>query len=136
MENEMTVEANTATPQGLMKLFSQLAEAGDISGLMDLYDVDAVFQPEFGVALSGHDQIRPASEEFLSLNPKITYTADPDVIVAGDIALVTNFWTMVATLPDGTVMNEGGTSADVVRRQTDGTWKVLVDQPRGEPATA
>ena len=46
------------------------------------------------------------------------------------------FWTMVATLPDGTVMNEGGTSADVVRRQTDGTWKVLVDQPRGEPVAA
>lgn len=128
----MSVAPTTATPQGLMKLFSQLAEAGDIDGLMDLYDDEAVFQPEFGVALSGHDQIRPASEEFLSLKPVITYTADPDVLISRDIALVTNFWTMVATLPDGTVMSEGGTSADVARRQTDGTWKVLVDQPRGE----
>jgi ketosteroid isomerase-like protein len=132
----MTVEANTATPHGLMKLFSQRAEDGDISGLMDLYEEGAVFQPEFGVALSGHSQIRPASEEFLALSPRITYTTDPDVIIAGDIALVSNFWTMVATLPDGTVMNEGGTSADVLRRQADGTWKVLVDQPRGESIAA
>ncbi len=132
----MSSEANTGTPAGLMRLFSKRAGEGDLDGLMDLYDADAVFQPEFGVTLTGHAQIRPAHEQFLAMGPKITYTAEPDVLISGEIALVTNFWEMVATLPDGAEMNQGGTSADVVRRQADGTWKVLIDQPRGAPLGA
>ncbi len=129
----MALDATTSTPQGVMKLFSERAAAGDLDGLMELYADDAVFQPDFGTTLVGHDQIRTASEEFLALRPQITYTNEPDVVVAGDIALVTNFWTMTATLPDGATMREGGVSADVTRRQPDGTWKILVDQPRGAP---
>ncbi len=91
----MSCEPTTATPQGLMmELFSQCAGSGDIDGLTELYDVAAVFQPKFGVALAGHEQIRPVSEEFLALRPQITYTADTDVLIVGDIALVSNFWTM------------------------------------------
>ena len=83
-----TTEATASTPAGLMKLFSARAAAGDLDGLMELYDDDAAFQPEFGVTLVGRNQIRPASEEFLAMAPKITYTAEPHVVIAGDIALV------------------------------------------------
>jgi len=123
------------SPAHLMELFAERAAAGDIDGLMDLYESEAVLQPEFGVSVTGHEQIRSASAQFLALNPKIIFSSDPDVVIAGDIALVSNFWTMTATAPDGSTVSDGGTSADIVRRQGNGSWRILIDQPRGESTT-
>jgi len=121
------------SPAALMELFASCAAAGDLEGLIELYEPDAIFEPEYGATVVGHDQLRVALPEFLALRPQITYTTEPDVVCVGDTALVTNFWTMVGTAPDGTEVREGGTSADVCRRRPDGTWGVLIDQPRGMP---
>ena len=132
-----TTQITVATsPTELMELFARRAAVGDVEKLLALYEADAVFQPEFGVVLTGHEQIRPALTELLAMNPQITYTSAPDVVINGNIALVANFWTMQATAPDGTKVSDGGTSADVVRRQTDGSWLVMIDQPRGKPTPA
>jgi ketosteroid isomerase-like protein len=64
----------------------------------------------------------------LSLGPRLQVTP-VQVLVAGDVALVVNEWTMTGTAPDGAVVERGGKSADVVRRQPDGSWLVLVDRP-------
>jgi uncharacterized protein (TIGR02246 family) len=129
-----TTTRPTATRPGhLMELFAERAAAADLEGLIELYEPDAVFEPAFGATVVGHDQLRQALPEFLQLRPQIRYTTEPDVVVIGDIALVTNFWTMVGTAPDGSEVGEGGISADVCRRRSDGSWGVLIDQPRGEP---
>jgi len=54
----------------------------------------------------------------------------------GDIGLVSNSWEMTGTAPDGSEATDAGLSADVVRRQPDGSWLVLIDQPRGTSALA
>ena len=51
------------------------------------------------------------------------------VLQADDVALVVNEWTMTGIAPDGSEIHRGGRSADVVRRQRDGTWLVVVDKP-------
>ena len=127
--------ATTTTPRDLMDRFAELASRGDLDALIDLYEPDAILQPEFGVVLRGHAEIRPASAEFLAMQPRISYTSEPDVSITGDIALVSNFWTMAATAPDGADIHESGTSADVLRRQADGSWRILIDQPRGTPTS-
>lgn len=131
-----TTTPTATSPAHLMELFAARMTAADVDGLVDLYEPDAVFQPEFGARLIGHEQIRPALVEMMQIRPEITYLAEPDVLVHGEVALVSNFWTMTGTAPDGSVVAEGGTSADVVRRQADGSWRVLIDQPRGVPAAA
>lgn len=131
-----TTTERATSPAHLMELFAARAASGDVEALLELYEPHAVFQPAFGVALAGREQIRPASAEFVAMRPRITYTAEPDVVITGDIALVANHWTMEATAPDGTVVREGGVSADVVRRQSDGSWLVLIDQPRGQPVAS
>ena len=35
------------------------------------------------------------------------------------------------TTPDGSPLEMEGTYADVLRRQNDGTWKFIIDNPRG-----
>jgi len=116
-----------------MEVFAARAAAGDLDGLIELYEPDAIFEPEFGVIAEGHAQLREALGEFLQLRPQITYPDPPDVVTVGDIALVSNFWTMVGTAPDGSAVGQSGMSADVCRRRPDGSWGVLIDQPRGEP---
>lgn len=130
-----TTGATATSPAHLMELFAARAGAGDLEGLIELYEPDAIFEPEFGATVVGHEQLRQALPEFVALRPQINYVAAPDIVVVGDVALVTNFWTMTGTAPDGSTVEEGGTSADVCRRRPDGSWGVLIDQPRGAPAT-
>jgi len=103
---------------------------------MALYEDEAAFQPQPGVALVGSDQIRSGLSGFMALNPKITFQGTTDVVISGDIALVSNNWRMTGTAPDGSEVADDGLSADVVRRQSDGSWLVLIDQPRGTAAPA
>jgi ketosteroid isomerase-like protein len=130
----MTLDQVTmpTTPEALMTAFAGFVQANDLDGLVGLYAADAVFQPSPGVELRGND-IRSALAELLTLRPVITYRGDTDVVVCGDLALVSNDWTMSGEAPDGSAVREGGLSADVVRRRSDGSWEVLIDQPRGKP---
>lgn len=138
----MTAEPLTAdptpasSPTHLMELFARRAADGDVAGLVALYEPDGVLQPQPGVRCTGHEEIRAALTEMVTIRPQITYLSDHDVVLTGDIALVSGSWVMTGRAPDGVTVREGGISADVLRRQPDGTWRVLIDQPRGEPLPA
>ena len=131
----MMTDERAGSPAQLMALFAERAASGDAAGLVALYEPGAVFEPEIGVVLRGLDAIRPALTELAEMRPSIEYDGDPDVVIVDDIAIVSNSWTMTAELPDGTRHREGGFSADVLRRQPDGSWLVLIDQPRGATLT-
>jgi uncharacterized protein (TIGR02246 family) len=123
----MTTTARS-TPETLMTSFAEFVRAGDLDSLVGLYEPTAVFEPEPGVVVEGVDAIRAALAAMLALEPVLV--ADiVQVLYADDIALVVNDWTMTATAPDGTPVHRGGRSADVLRRQADGTWLVLIDRP-------
>lgn len=127
----MSRNRGAGSPDQLMLMFAERAAEGDAAGLMALYEQDGVFEPQAGVELRGADVIMPALIGLAALRPRIDYTGPPDVVVVDDIALVSNAWTMTTMLPDGTTRRESGVSADVLRRQADGNWLVLIDQPRG-----
>lgn len=129
--DDMTTNEIAATPAQLMTMFAERAGRGDAAGLLELYEPAAVFEPHFVVVLRGVAEIGAALAGFAGMRPVIAYVGEPDVVVVDDIALVSNTWTMTAQLPDGSIHSDGGVSADVLRRQSDGTWRVLIDQPRG-----
>ena len=52
-------------------------------------------------------------------------------LVSGDTALVIGNWTLQGRDPEGNDVEAGGRYADVVRRQADGTWLVVIDNPNG-----
>ena len=119
---------STATPEALMQTFAAHVHAGDLDALLSLYEPDAVFMPEPDVILATRGEIRAALGAMLSLKPAMVVNPG-EVLVAGDVALVQNDWSLTGTAPDGTTITQGGRSADVVRRQGDGTWRVLIDRP-------
>lgn len=117
-----------STPEALMRSFADRLNVGDLDGLVALYEPDAVFEPQPGVVVQGRAAIRDALEQVLELHPTIT-AHTVQVLVGGDVALVVNDWTMAGTSPDGTPVRRGGRSTDVVRRQPDHRWLVVVDKP-------
>jgi ketosteroid isomerase-like protein len=54
-----------------------------------------------------------------------------NVLTAGDVALVMNRWQLEGTLADGAPVEMRGHSADVLRRASDGGWRILIDDPWG-----
>lgn len=123
-----TTETDLSTPRALMRAFADRLNAGDLDSLVALYEPSAVFEAQPGVVVHGHAAIREALAGLIALGPAIT--ADTvQVLIGGDVALVVNEWTMTGTASDSEAVRQGGRSADVVRRQPDGRWLVVVDKP-------
>ena len=116
------------SPEDLDELFVEKMNAGDLEAVVALYEPDATLAPQPGQMASGTAAIREAIRGFIAMKPRFTATAKPTVR-AGDIALTGLAWTLHATGPDGKPVEMKGHSAEVARRQADGTWKFVVDNP-------
>lgn len=116
------------TPEEVMSQFGVHVADKNLDALIALYEPTAVFTPSPGVIHRGREAIRAALAQMLALSPRMETTVT-EVHEAGGVALVVVEWSLRGTAPDGTVVKQGGRSADVLRRQDDGTWRVLVDHP-------
>lgn len=116
------------SPEQLMSRFGEHVANGALDALTDLYEHDAVFVPSPGVVHAGRSAIRGALAQLLALSPQME-TKILAVHQADDTALVIVDWKLQGTAPDGSVVAQSGRSADVLRRQSDGTWRVLIDHP-------
>jgi uncharacterized protein (TIGR02246 family) len=123
-------------PEQLHGLFDQAFNAADIEGLMALYEPGAVLIPQPGAISEGTDAIREALTWFLDRKGKITLDSRL-VVQAGDLAYLANRWSLVGgTMPDGSPADMGATTAEVARRQPDGTWLYVLDNAWGDQAAA
>jgi uncharacterized protein (TIGR02246 family) len=118
------------TPGETVERFSELLAAGDIDALIELYEEDATFVPEPGRTVGGREAIRAELEPLAALRPRMAGRVER-LLEAGDTALVAYRWRQEAVAPDGTAIEQGGLSADVLRRRADGTWGVVIDDPYG-----
>ncbi|MGB8813235.1 MAG: SgcJ/EcaC family oxidoreductase [Paracoccaceae bacterium] len=100
--------------------------AGDMESILSTYETDATVVSQPGVPVSGEDGLRAMFGQFIAQGVAFTYGAH-DVVVSGDIALHLMKWT--APTPDGEV---SALSVAVLRRQADGGWKMVIDQPFGD----
>jgi ketosteroid isomerase-like protein len=53
------------------------------------------------------------------------------VLEVDDLALVVGVWSFDGTGPGGEPVRLEAKNADVLRRQTDGTWRFVIDNPWG-----
>jgi uncharacterized protein (TIGR02246 family) len=117
-------------PEELDVLFAQAVNAGDIEAVMKLYEPAAAFTEQPGRVVSGANAIREAFSGFLAMKPRMTLESRT-LAEAGGIALTTSKWVLEGTGPDGKPMKAVGQSAEVARRQPDGTWLFVIDNPHG-----
>ena len=113
-------------PAEMPRLVDERFNAGDVDQFLELYEDGAAFLPPGGEVLRG-DAMRQAIEGFLATGAKLVHS-EAQVIEVDEIALITSPWTLSGgTAPDGTPVEMSGTVHAVVRRQADGTWRVVID---------
>ena len=117
-------------PEELDALFANAINAGDIEAVIKLYEPGACLMSEPGVVVSGTRAIREALGGLLAMKPRITLEARKLAETEG-IAFTTSKWVLEGTGPDGKPVRIEGHSAEVARRQPDGTWLFLIDNPHG-----
>lgn len=120
-------------PAQIHRDFEEAFNAGDLDGLLALYEPDAALIPTPGVVAIGLDQIGPALQEFLDLGGKISLDTK-EVVTVGDLAYLSNRWSLTGTNPDGTPLQMGAVTAEVARRQDDGSWLYVIDNAIGDAA--
>ena len=117
-------------PEDADNLISQAISDGDIEAGLALYEPGASFVSEPGLVVTGTDAIRKVLEGFMALKPQITLEVEK-VIQSGDLALLHARYTIKGTDAVGIPMEMTGKSAEVVRRQADGSWLFVIDNPFG-----
>ena len=115
-------------PEEADLLVIEALNAGDVETALTFYEPDATFVPAPGKAATGLPAIREVLNGFVALRPRLTIEV-PQVVESGDLALLCSRWTLKGTGPDGSPVDLAGQGAEVVRRQVDGTWRFVIDNP-------
>jgi len=103
-------------PQDLERLLIARQWAGDVNGMAALYEPDAVLDSGDGRLTIGREAIRAHFEAFTATGKKYASGTQSPAVISGDLALTSTH------LPDGSI------TAEVARRQSDGTWLWVIDR--------
>lgn len=103
-------------PQDLERLLVARQRAGDIEGMVALFEPDALIHAYDGRVVRGHDEMRDYYREIAAAGRLFTMGQQQPAMVNGDLALTS------------TRSTNGSVTAEVARRQPDGTWLWFIDQ--------
>jgi ketosteroid isomerase-like protein len=103
-------------PQDLERMLVARQRAGDLEGMVALYEPDAVLNIGDGRLVRGLAAIRAQFAASIESGRKFQIGVQSPATISGDLALTSTL------LPDGTVTGE------VARRQGDGTWLWVIDR--------
>ena len=114
----MTAREKAMTPEDLTRLFVERSNAGDADGVAALYEENAVLAYPPGSQTAGREAIRALWAAVLASGPHFEPETPLPTLISDELALT-------STPPrDG-----AGARAQVVRRQPDGSWLRVLDQP-------
>ncbi len=105
------------SPEEVDALFEKALNAGDLEGLVALYEPDATLIPQPGQEAKGRDAIRQALAPLVEGKAQIDLRVERTVRSGDELAATYGVWTM--RMGDQEL---SGKTIEVVRRQPDGTW--------------
>ena len=112
-----TLRERATQPEELSRLIVERLNAGDVDGLVELYEPDAVLALPDGKVAAGAEEIRKAYERLVAGRPTFAPGTQRPTLRCGELALTSS------RLANGLV------TVEVARRQPDGTWLWVLDQP-------
>lgn len=129
-KGEKTMNKDEIDVQGVIEKMTTAFQNAEIDKVMGTYGPGAVvlFQP--GQPVSDPEQLRQMFSGMAAAKPAFTYSGH-EVTVSGDTAVHIAPWDMKAQTPDGKEIRQSGLSIAVLRRQPDGAWKMVIDNPHG-----
>ena len=118
------------SPVEVLQSIEDGINSGNIDSLMSLYEGEAAFAAEPGSLNHGLAGVREALAGFIAMKGTLDLKVTR-VLEASDLALVTTVWSFNGTGLDGEPVKLAARSADVLRRQADGSWRFVIDNPWG-----
>ncbi len=118
------------TPEQILKSIVDGINTGNIDALMSLYEPEAAFAAQPGSLAHGPAGVRASLAAFIAMKGTLDLKVTR-VLEAGGLAFVAGVWSFTGTGPDGEPVTLTGRSGDVLRRQADGSWRFVIDNPWG-----
>lgn len=118
------------TPEHVLRSIVDGINSGNLDALMDLYEPQAAFAAQPGSLAHGLQGIRDGLAGFIAMKGTLDLNVTR-VLEANGLALVIGEWSFTGTGPDGQPVKLTAQNADVLRRQSDGTWRFVIDNPWG-----
>jgi ketosteroid isomerase-like protein len=119
---DTTTRERALHPEDIARLFVARVNARDLDGILELFEPDAVVAYPVDRPSQGTAALRELYAGLLAAEPVFPVEEPLPTLISGDIALT------------ATIARDGaGVRAQVVRRQADGTWLRLLDQPEIGP---
>lgn len=135
MSNPSTKNAppqNVATPEACDRILLAALESGDLETTVSLYEPTATLFKKSGSTVTGHDQIRVANAALIAIKPKFTIEFIKTTL-SGDQTIATTRMkaSLVGTAEDGREIHGDIHTLEVLRKQGDGSWRYIIDDPYG-----
>ncbi len=118
-------------PEELHHLLEEAVSIGDMDAYLKLYESEATLVRQNGEPATGHEAIGEEIAPFLAMEGTLTVKT-AKVVHSGEIALLQSRGAFKGIAPDGQVIDVPEHDAtEVARRQHDGTWLMVVNNPWG-----
>ncbi|NOU32160.1 MAG: SnoaL-like domain-containing protein [Polyangiaceae bacterium] len=108
---------------------------GDIDAVMTAYEPGAVVLGRPGDPVSGTPELRAMFASFIAAKARFSFFGH-EIVQAGDVAVHLTPWRMTGVDPSGAALSAEGLSVAVLRRQGDGRWLMVIDNPFGDAIQA
>ena len=110
------------TPGEIHRLFEQAFNRGDVEAILALYEPGAVLVAG-GKTVVGHECIREAYGVYLAGGARMRLETRAVIESGEGLAVLHGAWSL------GPPAETQGLSTEVVRRQADGSWRFVIDNP-------
>jgi uncharacterized protein (TIGR02246 family) len=118
-------------PEECDLLLIEAINKGDLDAAVALYEPKATFVLDSGEVITGQSAIREVAQGYIAMKPKFTQEVKALLNGDEDLALTSSTWNVSGIDTDGKPFTANGKSMEVVRRQADGTWRFVIDNPHG-----
>jgi ketosteroid isomerase-like protein len=124
------IMSKIVTPEDLLNSQVEEFNKGNTNFLMTLYEKDVCFASKPGQVVKDLESIRRTLQDFIGKGAKLEVRVKRE-LQAGNLALVITEWSLNGTEPDGRIISLTGRGTVVLRRQSDDTWLMVIENPWG-----
>lgn len=118
------------SPENMNESFAHAYNSGDVNNINALFEQGARVVRYNGDIVTGMENIHREHVNLLQFGGRMTSINKYCVEIDG-VALLRADWKIETRNANGEEMTIEGASAEIVRKQPDGTWLYIVDNPFG-----
>src|SRR5687767_10867997 len=112
--------------QDAHKTLAAAFNTGDVKTVLSMYDFNGIIVPEPGKPVSGKNKFEEAIKAILSVKGTMEINT-VYCLETGDLAVGRSEW----NIKDGNEVKISAKGIEVMKRQPDGTWKIIIDHAFG-----